>query len=301
MRLTQWLDELREDVRFALRQVTRSPGFTCVAVLTLALGIGANSAIFALADATLLRPLSLVDADRLVMLHERTPTVDRDTVAPFEAADWAERNRSFEAMAGMNSSRRAIIGADGSGEQIAIQMVGVRFFDVFRVRPILGRTFQASDDQPNPDALVLSEQLWRTRFGSDPDILGRRIRIDSETFTVVGVVPDSFQVLAPSRAWNVLPTAFARSSGGVAHFLRVVGRLRPGVTFADAQNDLSAIARDLARRFPNLNKDRGVLLEPLHDGIISRDLRSTARLLLGVVLFVLLTCWANVANLLLTR
>src|SRR5262245_44066982 len=106
MRLTQRLEDLRNDVRFAIRQLCRAPGFTFVAALTLALGIGANSAIFALADATLLRPLSLVDADRLVMLHERTPTVDRDTVAPFEAADWAERNRSFEAMAGMNSSRR---------------------------------------------------------------------------------------------------------------------------------------------------------------------------------------------------
>ena len=301
IRTTRWLDEWRDDVRFALRQLTRSPGFTSVAALTLALGIGANSAIFALADATLLRPLPFSDADRLVMLHERTPTVDRGTVAPFEAADWAEFNHTFEAMAAMNTSRRAIIGADGSGEQIPMQTVGVRFFDVFRVRPIAGRTFILSDDHTNPDALVLSEHVWRTRFGSSPDILGRRIRIDSETFTVIGVVPDSFQVLAPSSAWNVLATAFARSSGGVAHFLRVVGRLNPGVTLADAQTDMAAIARDVAERFPNFNKDRGVLLEPLHDGIVNRDLRSTARLLLGVVVFVLLTCCANVANLVLTR
>ena len=301
MRITQWLDESRDDVRFAFRQLSRLPGFTAVAVLTLALGIGANSAIFALADATLLRPLSFTDADRLVMLHERTPTVDRGTVAPFEAADWAEFNHTFEAMAAINNSRRAIIGADGSGEQIPMQTVGVRFFDVFRVRPIAGRTFLPSDDHLNPDALVLSEHVWRTRFGSNPGILGRRIRIDSETFTVIGVAPDSFQVLAPSSAWNVLATAFARSPGGVAHFLRVVGRLRPGVTLADAQTDMATVARDVAQRFPNLNTDRSALLEPLHDGIISRDLRSTARLLLGVVVFVLLTCCANVANLVLTR
>jgi hypothetical protein len=173
----QWLDELRDDVRFAFRALTRSPGFTSVAVLTLALGIGANSAIFAVAVATLLRPLSFTDADRLVMLHERTPTVDRGTVAPFEAADWAEFNHTFDAMAAINNSRRAIIGTDGSGEQIPMQTVGVRFFDVFRVRPSVGRTFVPSDDHLNPDALVLSEHVWRTRFGSDPGIVGRRIRI----------------------------------------------------------------------------------------------------------------------------
>jgi putative ABC transport system permease protein len=301
MRVTHWLDELRDDVRFAFRQLTRSPGFASVAVATLALGIGANSAIFALADATLLRPLAFPDADRLVMLHERTPTNDRGRVAPFEAADWAEFNRTFEAMAAMNTARRALIGADGSGEQIRMQMVGVQFFDVFPVRPIVGRTFVPSDDHPNPDALVLSEHVWRIRFGSDPDIVGRRIRIDSETFTVVGVVPDNFRVLAPSSAWNILPTAFARSSGGVAHFLSVIGRLRPGVTLADAQADMAAVAQSIAERRPTFNKDRGVLLEPLHDGIVSRDLQSTARLLLGVVIFVLLTCCANVANLVLTR
>ena len=301
MRIAQSLDVLRDDVRFAVRQLTRSPGFTSVAVLTLALGIGANSAIFALADATLLRPLPYADADRLVMLHERTRTVDRGTVAPFEAADWVELNRTFEAMAAFNNSRRALIDSDGSGEQIPMQTVGVRFFDVFRVRPIVGRTFLPSDDRSNPDALVVSEHLWRSRFGSTPDIVGRRIRIDSETFTVIGVVPDSFQVLSPSSAWNVLATAFARSPGGVAHFLRVVGRLKPGVTLADAQSDLAAVARDIAQRFPNLNRDRGVLLEPLHDAIITGDLQSTARLLLGVVVFVLLTCCANVASLLLTR
>src|SRR5262249_12062207 len=164
-----------------------------------------------------------------------------------------------------------------------------------------GRAFQASDDRPNPDALVLSEHIWRTRFGSDPVIVGRRIRIDSETFTVIGVAPDSFQVLDPAAAWSVLSTSFARSPGGVAHFLHVIGRLRPGVTLANAQADMAAVARDVARKFPNLNKDRGVLLEPLHDGIFSRDLRSTARLLLGVVVFVLLTCCANVANLVLAR
>jgi len=301
MRIVRCLDEFRDDVRLAFRQLTRAPGFASVAVLTLALGIGANSAIFALADATLLRPLSYADADRLVMLHERTPTVDRATVAPFEAADWVELNRTFEAMAAFNTSRRALIDPDGSGEQIPMQTVGVRFFDVFRVRPIAGRTFLPSDDHSNPDALVLSEHLWRSRFGSSPDIVGRRIRIDSETFTVIGVAPDSFQVLSHSSAWNVLATAFARSPGGVAHFLRVVGRLKPGVTLADAQTDLAAVARDVAQRFPNLNTDRGVLIEPLHDGIISGNLQSTARLLLGVVVCVLLTCCANVANLVLTR
>jgi putative ABC transport system permease protein len=301
MRITQWLDEFHDDIRFALRQLRRSPGFTLVTVVTLALGIGANSAIFALADATLIRPLPFPGADRLVMIHEHTDRLDRGVVAPFEVADWIDRNRTFETMAAVTSNRRAIIGADGTGAQIPTQMVTAHFFDVFRVTPIAGRTFLPSDDHPNPDAVVLSERIWKGRFGGDPGLVGRRIRIDSESFTVIGIVPSDFHVLNPSSAWTLLATAFARSPAGVAHFLRVAGRLKPGVTFADARSDMTAVADDLASRRPDLNKGRGVLLEPLRDGLIRSELRLTSLLLLGVVGFVLLTCCANVVNLLLAR
>src|SRR5262245_32086778 len=164
MRLTQWLEEFRDDVRFAARQLSMSPGFTLVATLTLALGIGANSAIFALADATLIRPLSFAQPDRLAMLWESKPDAARNVVAPYEFVAWSERNHSFDAMAAATwSSNRATTGADGTGQQVAAQMVTVRFFDVLGVKPIAGRTFINADDRADANVVVISEGFWRTR------------------------------------------------------------------------------------------------------------------------------------------
>jgi putative ABC transport system permease protein len=301
LNITRWMSDCRDDVVVALRRLKQSPGFTLVAVLTLALGIGANSALFALADAALLRPLPFPEADRLVMIHEHAATVDRGVVAPFEVAEWAARNRTFESMAAIATNTRAITSSDGTGEQVPTQTVSARFFDVFRVVPIAGRTFLPSDDHPDADAAVISERLWRTRFGGDPGVVGHQIKIDGDPFTVVGIVPAGFRVLAPSDVWTILMTSFMRSPGGVGHYLRAVGRLAPGVTLASAQTEMTAIADAIAKERPDLNKGRGVLLEPLHDGLIGADLRLMAKLLLGVVAFVLLTCCANVANLVLAR
>jgi putative ABC transport system permease protein len=301
MRITQWLDDFRSDLLVAIRRLKQSPGFTAVAVVTLALGIGANSAIFALADATLLRPLQFPDADRLVMLHERTPTIDRTVVAPFETVEWISRNKTFEAMAGVFGGKRAMTGADGIGEQIDTQMVSSRFFDVFRVAPIAGRTFLPADDRPDGAVVVLSERLWKGRFAGDPALIGSQVTIDGNPFTVVGVMPETFQVLARSDAWIIMTTSFMRGPAGFAHFLRVVGRRATGVSLVQARADMTSVADAIARERPDLNKDRGVLLEPLHDGLIGSDLRLMARVLFGVVAFVLLTCCANVANLVLAR
>jgi putative ABC transport system permease protein len=301
MRITQWLDDLRDDVILAIRRLKQSPGFTAVAVLTLALGIGANSAIFALADATLLRPLDFPDADRLVMIHERTPTTDRGVVAPFEADEWIRRNTTFEGMAGMFVGRRAMTGADGIGEQIVTATVSSRFFDVFRLAPLAGRTFLPADDRVDGDAVILSEHLWKGRFAGDPALVGRQVTIDGNPFTVIGIMPEEFQVQTRCDAWTIMTTSFMRSPVGVAHFLRVVGRLAPGVMLTRARADMTAVADAIAKERPDLNKDRGVVLEPLHDGLIGSDLQLMARVLLGVVAFVLLTCCANVANLVLAR
>ena len=165
MRLTQWLDEGRADVRFALRQLRQAPGFAAVAVLTLALGIGANSAIFALADAALLRPLPFPDSERLVMLWERRADGTRGQVNPVEFLDWSERNRTFDALATVLATGRAMTNPDGTTEQIDGQAVSTRFFDVLGVRPIAGRTFQASDEAAPAQVVVLGEGFWRERFG----------------------------------------------------------------------------------------------------------------------------------------
>ena len=302
MRITQWLEELQDDFIVAVRRLKQSPGFTLAAVATLALGIGANSAIFTLADATLLRPLPFPEAERLVMIHERTPEIARSVVAPFEVAEWSTRNRTLQSLAATTfGAKRAITGADGTGTQINTQTVSVRFFDVFHVSPVVGRTFVAADDHPRADAVVISERLWNGQFGGDPAIIGRQIRLDGDPFTVIGIMPASFQVLSSSDAWTLLETAFMRSPAGVGHYLRVMGRLAPGATLEAARSDMASVAAAIARERPELNKDRGVTLEPLHDGLVSADLQLTAILLLGIVGFVLLTCCANVANLMLAR
>ena len=300
MRLTQRLEDLRNDVRFAIRQLHRAPGFTLVAALTLALGIGANSAIFALADATLLRPFPFPESDRLVMVWERFQAFNRSGVAPLNLDDWNARNRTFQSMAGMISFPRNMAAADGTIEQVSGAQVTRQFFDVLGIKPIAGRTFLPTDSTTPPNTVVLSEGLWRTRFGGDPSLIGKAIRLDTQSFTVLGVVPEQAQVTSRANLWTPLAELPGMDRRGM-HIMLVIGRLRPGVTMAAAQSDLSSIAAALATEFPATNKGRGVTIEPLRSGLIGGEVRLTAMLLLAVVGFVLLMCCANVANLLLAR
>jgi putative ABC transport system permease protein len=300
MRLTQWFEERWNDVRVAIRQLRRAPGFTLVASLTLALGIGANSAIFALADATLLRPFPFPDADRLVMVWENGQAFNRGGVAPLNLDDWRVRNRTFQSMAGIFQYPRRLVAADGTVEQVSGAQVSREFFDVLGVKPIIGRTFLPTDSTTPPDTVVLSEGLWRTRFGADRTVVGRTIRFDSLSFTVLGVVPDQAQVAMRVNLWTPLAELPGMDRRGL-HFLLVIGRLRPGVTMAAAQNDVSSIAAALAAELPATNKGRGAIVEPLRSALIAGEVRLTAMLLLAVVGFVLLMCCANVANLLLAR
>jgi putative ABC transport system permease protein len=303
MRVTQWLGELRDDVKFAFRQLKSAPGFTLVAVITLALGIGANSAMFALADVTLLRPLPFADPERLVLVWEKGATYSRGRVAPLNFTDWNERNHTFDAMAAFqpgNGFGPVMTGADATPEVVPRQMVSARFFDVLGIKPVLGRTFLSSDEGPTTDVIVLGEEFWRTRFGADPAVIGRAIRFGGGPYTVIGVVRMPFHFGLPSSVWMLYPRSRG-FDGRSLHFVQVVGRLKPGATLDAADRDLSAIANDLARDFPATNKGRGIAIEPLRDGLIGSELNVTALLFLAVVGFVLLMCCANVANLLLAR
>ena len=302
MRLAQWLEEFKGDVIFAARQLRGSPAFTCVAAMTLALGIGANSAIFALVDATLLRPLPYGSPERLVMLWERSDTAPRSRVAPLNLLDWNERNRTFDQIAGFlpNVGGMVMNGADGTAETVSRQWVTSGFFDVLGVQAIAGRTFLPEDDSRRADAVVLSESFWRSRFGADPSVIGRDIRLDGSPYTVVGVVPATFQFLGRSSIWGLI-SIDRRPALRSAYFLQAVGRLKPGATIETASADMTAVAEGLAREFVATNKGRGVALEPLHDALIGSELRLTSMLFLGVVGFVLLICCANVANLILAR
>ena len=300
MRLTQWFEELRDDVTFALRQLRRSPGFTLVAAITLALGIGANSAMFALADATLLRPFPFPDPDRLVMVWERFQTFSRATVSPLNFRDWNERNRSFQSMAAAFGYPRRLASSDGTIEQVPGMQVTTRFFDVLGIKPIVGRAFLPSDVALPPNVVVLSEGLWQTRFGGDATLIGRTIQLDGDPFTVLGVVPAESQVMSPTSLWTLWTELPGMDARGL-HFMRVVGRLKPGVTLDAARSDMTAIAEALAEELPATNEGRGVTIDPLRTGLIGPEVRLTAMLFLGVVGFVLLMCCANVANLLLAR
>src|SRR5262245_57411496 len=232
MRLTQWLEELRDDVTYAFRQIRATPGFTLVAVLTLALGIGANSAIFALADATFLRPLPFTAPhDRLVMLWERFPNGFLSQVSPPDFADWADQHKSFDAMPAFLSNSRAILGPDATREQVKREMAIPRLFDLLGVTAIAGRTFVPAD-AVSPSTVVLSEGFWRRRFGADPGLVGRAIVVAGRSQTVIGIVPDRFRVVPatisnagsePPNLWTVFnySRGFDSSQRG-AHYMYAV-------------------------------------------------------------------------------
>ncbi len=297
------MDELRHDIGFALRQLRAAPAFTLVAVLTLALGLGVNSAIFALVDAALLRPLPYASPDRLVAMWETSGPTPRGFASPLNMADWQGRSTSFEAIAGYVPSVGSMVmaGSDGHTLTVPRQWVSYGIFDVLGVKPIVGRTFTAEDDRNRANVVMLSEALWDTRFGRDASIVGKDIRLDGTPFTVVGVMPNTFDILGKTGMWAMRPFGQMPPRARGAYMLQAVGRLKPGIDIAAAQSDITAVAHGLAQEFPQFNKGRTVTLEPLHDTLIGGDLKTTSMLFLGVVGFVLLICCANVANLLLAR
>ena len=303
MTLAARFEEVRDDVIGALRQMRRAPAFTALAATTLALGIGANSAIFALVDATLLRPLPVHEPDRIVMLAERTDAGSPSRVSPANLLDWRERARTFENIAGFAAYVGSMVmpGTDGTPESVSRQWVTSGFFDVFGVRPLVGRTFGPADEvRGAPAAVVINEAFWRTRFGGDPSVVGRVVHLDGEPYTIVGVVPRDFQLTGRASLWAVVAIENDPGERG-DHFFQAVGRVRAGVSLEAARADIEAVAAGLAREFPASNAGRRVTFAPLHDALIGSELRLTSMLFLGVVGFVLLICCANVANLLMAR
>ena len=304
MRLVEWFGDVREDVKFAIRQMRTSVGFTLVATVTLALGIGANSAIFALADATLLRPLLFRESDRLVSLVERIATAPHAPVSIPTFEDVRNQSRSFDGLAAIQMGAGGgplVTGPDGTVEAVERQSVSTTFFDLLGVVPVAGRTFRPSDEGPRPTVVIFSESLWRGRFHADASLIGRTVKLNGTPYTLVGVVPDRAQYTRPARMWTL--------TGEVPPFVRqrsfrvieVVGRLKPGVTLAGAQADVAAIGARIAREHAEVGKGFALDVEPLRDTLMGSELQRTSLLLLAVVGFVLLMCCANVANLLLAR
>jgi putative ABC transport system permease protein len=303
MRMTLWREELRDDVTCAFRQLRAAPAFTLVATLTLALGIGANSAIFALVDATLLRPLPYPNPDRLVTIWEKSDKVARGFASPLNMLDWNSRSRTFDKIAGFTPTvgQMVLAGAGGTTETVSRQWVTAGIFDALGVTPIIGRTFLPEDEQKRARMVVFSEGLWESRFNRDPNIVGREIKLDGELWTLVGVVPKHFEILGKTSMWAMRPFINMPPRARASYMLQVVGRMKPGVAVEAAQADLAAVANGLANEYPEFNKGRTVTIEPMHDTMVGSDLKTTSMLFLGVVGFVLLICCANVANLLLAR
>jgi putative ABC transport system permease protein len=296
------LSDLTQDLRLAARMMRKQSALTLMVVLTLAIGIGANGALFALVDRVLLRDLPLPEPDRLVTIWERTETTPQSRVSPNNLVDWMQRSQSFAAIgAFVPSTGSMVMSTPGGAETVPRQWVTAGIFEALGIVPIVGRTFSAADEAERANVAVLSEAFWRTRFAADPGIVGQSMRFDGEPFTVVGVVPQQAQLLAPVSMWasrsiQGLPEGARRS-----YQLQTVARLKTDVSLEQARDDLGRIAADLAREYPTTNEGRGVALEPLRDVVLGADLRRTSLLFLGVVGFVLLICFANIANLLLTR
>jgi putative ABC transport system permease protein len=296
------LDRLLQDVRYAARTLSRQRGFTAVALLTLALGTGANAAVFSAVHAALLLGLPFPEPDRLVFVFNSNPKrgIDTDVTSIPNFRDWQAQARSFTAMAGADTSTRNLTGA-GEPEALLTGMVTAEFFQVMGVAPALGRAFAPEeDDGEQPDVVLLSHGLWRRRFGGAADVLGRAITLNDRPVAVVGVMPDGFAFPQGVELW--LPatwSAQARQARG-ALFLTVVARLRPDVEVAAAREEMRTIAARLESAYPRTNAGWSATVVSMHEQLAA-GYRDALLVLYGAVVFVLLVACANVANLLLAR
>jgi predicted permease len=296
---------LNHDLRYGLRQLRKSPGFTAVAVITLALGIGANTAIFSVVNAVLLRPLGYKDPNRLVRVWHVPPPKSFPGMTRFAASaanyvDWEKQNQTFDHMAIISYRGFDLTGGDRP-EQVDATAVSSDFFTTLGVQPILGRTLLPEEDQPGRShVVVLSYRLWQERFGANRDIVGHDISLDGTSYLVAGVMPASFRFPDFAQMWTPMAwTDQERAVRGEHHYM-VIARLKPGVELKQAQADMNTISAQLAQTYPEDDKGWGAVVVPLHDDLVA-DVRPALLVLLGAVAFILLIACVNVANLALAK
>ena len=288
------------DMRYALRQMLKAPGFTAVAVLTLAFGVGASSAVFSIVNAAMLRPLPYPHQDRLVRVLELLPKLGRFAVAPANFLDWRAQNTVFEGIAAFGTGSETLVGTE-SAERIPRTAVSWNVFDVLGVSPALGRTFRQDEDLPKQNnVVILSHGMWQRRFGGDPQILGRTLTFSGEPSTVIAVMPEDFYF--PNRTtefWRPLGLNPANATRG-GHYLATIARLKNGVSFDQAGAEMRGIAARLAQQYPATNRDESVETIGVRELIVGPARSMLYTLLAAVGIVVLIAC-ANVANLLLVR
>lgn len=290
------------ELRFARRSLAKTPAITAVVVLTLALGIGANSAIFSVVDAVLLTPLPYPEPERIVRLIDTNPEagLPRFSTSPPDYRDWRRQSGSFEHMTALTVSSLSLTGTGGDPEQLQATEVAGAFFGVFGVSPVLGRDFTAEDDRPGaPRVVVLSHELWQRRFGGEPGILDRVLTLDGEPHTVVGVAAEGFRFPSTAELWRPLALEITDEQRG-GHWLATFARLRPDVSLEQAQTEMSTIARRLEEAYPNTNTGWGVNVLRLRD-LVVEDVETALLVLMAVVCAVLLIACANVASVMLAR
>jgi len=292
---------LMQDLRYGVRTLRKSPSFTIVSLLTLALGIGANTAIFSFVDGVLLKPLPYPDADRIVRVLEKPPMGERNGISTLTYLDWRNQNTVFEYMAAQ-SGGSAILTEAGEPVELRRGTASAHYFDIFGVQAVLGRTFAADEDQAGKEhVVVLSHAIWVSQFGADPKLIGRTIRLDGEPYTVIGVLPEgsSFD-RSFAQIWTPLvfkPENMTRNF----HWFGSFAKLKPGVTLEAARKQMDAIGGRIAHDYPDSNKGWGVVVERFSDVAVEEDLKQSLYVLLAAVGMVLLISCANIANLTLVR
>ena len=294
------MDHLRQDIHYAVRRLFKAPGFTAVAVVTLALGIGANSAIFSVVNGVLLKPLPYPESERLVGVYHVSEG-ERAVMSGPNFIDVTTAAKSFENAAAVDTTD-VILTGQGEPVRLDAAAVSASLFNVLRVRPLLGRTFNADENTPGKtNVVILSHALWKARFGGDENVVGKHIQLGGVDKEVVGVMPAGFSYPAGRDVW--LPFRYNEnfvSKQRAAWYFRVVARLKPGVTPGQSAAEVETLGRNLARQYPDANEGVGMTTFPLHEAMVG-DIRRSVLILLGAVGFVLLIACANVANLLLAR
>ena len=296
------MNTLLHDLRHGVRLLRRAPGFSAIAIVTLAIGIGANTAIFSVVNAVLLQRLPYADPDRLAVVWEHNLPRDRknNVVSPGNFIHWREMNQVFEDIAAVGLTFNMTLTGAGDPVEIPFQYVSASFFPVLGVAPALGRPFTAEEDRPRARVVVISDRLWKQRLKSDPGVLSRAITLEGEPYNVVGVMPPGFSFMDRTVDAGCRSASPPRRGRRAGRWIMVVGRLRPGVTIDGAQRDMARVHAELTRLFPNFNTGWTARVVPLGEQL-SGDIRPALLVLLGAVGFVLLIACANVANLLLAR
>src|SRR6266851_5057823 len=300
------LDRLMQDLRFGVRMITKSSGFAAVAILTMALGIGANTALFSVVNGVLLNPLPYPEPEQLVTLHESKPNFEAGSISFPNFRDWRKQNTTFSMM-GVSRGYSFNLTAAGEAEQVRAQLVSTDFLPMLGVKPVIGRLFEEGEDEFGASPIVIiSEGFWNRRFASARDVLGKGLTLDGRSYSIVGVVPANFNLkvgvfqasdlYVPIGQWTN-PALHLRMAGLGIHG---IGRLKPGVTIQQARADMARVTGHLAEAYPDADKGIGATLIPLKEQMVG-DVRRLLLVLLAAVGFVLLIACVNVANLLMAR